>query len=1069
MFRRQKENESAYRRQAGGINERIRLRDDRYPKKRRRSARIERRPLQSRDFQEPQKDPWQQKDAAVPGQPAAVEEKNRQPEQDPGTPGAEEKMVQTVQSIEESGSSGDKRPNVVGDDGGSADKDYLQKKEGTVGGEFAQGKTGDSPVEIKKTKEGEKGNKKGRHSRRSSSDFRMRALILALSFLLPLLVMVVCMMAYGVEPFGEKSLMIIDALHQYMPFFSVLYDKLHGGSSFLYSFRAGLGINFLSLMAYYLISPLNLLILFFKRTQLNMALSMIMVLKIALSGLAMGIWCNARAKKPEPFTVAAAAAYALNSYMVGYSWNVMWLDAIMVLPLILLGIERLTEKNDGKLYVLALFYALACNYYIGYMICIFCVIWFFMQHFGSVTHFLKRGLSFAVCSLMAGGMAAVILIPAFLGIRQTAAGAGIDFPDQQMLTSLPDLLGRQITMNAPVTHDNDFDGNANLYVGIFVLVFLILYILNRNIRLSDKIRRLLVIGFFYLSFCEIRLNFIWHGFHDQYGIPNRFSFLLGFLLISMAFDLMGEADQVKSWHIPLAIAGSLAIFWVSRMFAANLPEDNVYIVAIILALIYSLILLLITLVCRQKKPAVTEGACPPEAEEKTSGIPKRPPGKLITYFHKDGLVVLKLVVTLLVIVEMSATAILGYHENGQISVPKFFRYTEDMEEAIRKQDDGSFYRSEVVHALMLDEAIYYPMNTVGLFGSTASGRMVDVMDHLGFSTGANEYKYVGENVLTDYLLNVRYQYYKDTDEPSTAFRYKDSFGQINVFENPWKTSGGYMVYPSIDDYFEEGSVYPFRSMNMLAEDAFGQSDLFMDIEIEDPMTNACSAEATGSPGEYRFYYEDGRDDNLTFNIPIPEGAEDLCFYYDGTQVSDTFLSLNGKDLIQGDLDGQVIDCGKAEPGSWLIVTMRLKGDDDSGIVRLSAADCHKEVMDRIAAGQEEKGFEVTGFTDRSIEGKAKISGTDTGRNLLFLSIPYDKGWKLKVDGESRKAEAIGEAFLGVELEPGEHDISLIYTPPGYQLGLLLSLLSIVFFILLCILLPMWWRRHRDKRSGKHED
>ena len=113
--------------------------------------------------------------------------------------------------------------------------------------------------------------------------------IIALSFLLPLLVMIGCCIAFGVQPFGDNSLLIIDGLHQYMPFYSVLYDKLKGGESLFYSFCSGLGINFLSLFSYYLSSPLNLLILFFKKSQLNMAVSMIIVLKIALSGMTAGI------------------------------------------------------------------------------------------------------------------------------------------------------------------------------------------------------------------------------------------------------------------------------------------------------------------------------------------------------------------------------------------------------------------------------------------------------------------------------------------------------------------------------------------------------------------------------------------------------------------------------------------------------------------------------------------------------------------------------------------------------------------------------------------------------------
>ena len=114
--------------------------------------------------------------------------------------------------------------------------------------------------------------------------------IYILSFLLPLLALICGMVYLGVAPFGDNSLLIIDGLHQYMPFFSVLQDKLRGGESLFYTFRTGLGVNFLSLFSYYLSSPFNLLILLFKRNQLNMAVSWLIVLKLSLSGLFSSIY-----------------------------------------------------------------------------------------------------------------------------------------------------------------------------------------------------------------------------------------------------------------------------------------------------------------------------------------------------------------------------------------------------------------------------------------------------------------------------------------------------------------------------------------------------------------------------------------------------------------------------------------------------------------------------------------------------------------------------------------------------------------------------------------------------------
>ena len=45
--------------------------------------------------------------------------------------------------------------------------------------------------------------------------------IIILSFFMPLIVMIGCCIAFGVQPFGDNSLLIIDGLHQYMPFYSI--------------------------------------------------------------------------------------------------------------------------------------------------------------------------------------------------------------------------------------------------------------------------------------------------------------------------------------------------------------------------------------------------------------------------------------------------------------------------------------------------------------------------------------------------------------------------------------------------------------------------------------------------------------------------------------------------------------------------------------------------------------------------------------------------------------------------------------------------------------------------------
>ena len=104
----------------------------------------------------------------------------------------------------------------------------------------------------------------------------------------------------------------------------------------------------------------------------------------------------------------------------------------MIFPIVVMGLERLIDKKDGRLYCLALFYALYCNYYIAFMICIFAIIWYIFYSFKSVKQFFSRGISFALYSFLAAGMAAVLLIPAYLGIKQTASGETMTLPDHSL-------------------------------------------------------------------------------------------------------------------------------------------------------------------------------------------------------------------------------------------------------------------------------------------------------------------------------------------------------------------------------------------------------------------------------------------------------------------------------------------------------------------------------------------------------------------------------------------------------------------------------------------------------------
>lgn len=66
------------------------------------------------------------------------------------------------------------------------------------------------------------------------------------------------------------------------------------------------------------------------------------------------------------------------------------------------------------------------------------------------------------------------------------------------------------------------------------------------------------------------------------------------------------------------------------------------------------------------------------------------------------------------IIEIAATACMGFNENGQISVSKFSMEQKIWKKAAASLKDGTFYRSELASALIVDENAWYPINSVGL-------------------------------------------------------------------------------------------------------------------------------------------------------------------------------------------------------------------------------------------------------------------------------------------------------------------------------------------------------------------
>ena len=259
----------------------------------------------------------------------------------------------------------------------------------------------------------------------------------ALSFLIPVIILVGIFIGRKVFPFGDEIYLRSDCYHQYAPFHKELYRKLTEGGSLLYSWNIGMGVNFTALYSYYLASPVNLLLGLIAPTgNILIAIDIFIIIKTGLCGLTCGYYLHKRYGGKNLSFAAIAVFYALSSYMAAFSWNIMWLDCLVLLPLIVLGMDKIIKENKYFLYTIALGLSIFSNYYISIMICIFLVFYFIVRMLstcpteGFIKYTFSRVKSFVIGSLIAGGLGACMILPEIAALSYTVSGE-FKFPEQR--------------------------------------------------------------------------------------------------------------------------------------------------------------------------------------------------------------------------------------------------------------------------------------------------------------------------------------------------------------------------------------------------------------------------------------------------------------------------------------------------------------------------------------------------------------------------------------------------------------------------------------------------------------
>ena len=873
--------------------------------------------------------------------------------------------------------------------------------------------------------------KRIKHILKQVDPFIRKHHMILLSFFFPIIILEISYAICGIYPFGKRDLLIIDLYHQYAPFLSDLQEKLKFNSGFLYSWAGGLGTSYIPLYAYYAASPLNILTVLFPKEYLTEAVHFLTLLKVGLAGAFFFTYLKGVHNKQGLFTVAFSVFYALSGYVLTFSWNIMWMDCIYLLPLIMLGLVKLVRDSHGLLFCITLSIALFSNFYVAFFVCIFLVLYFPLCYFkyNSIRPFktlLKKIAMFAGYSLLAAGLAAIILLPTFFALKLTSA-ADDAFPSKvEHYYDYFDYITRHFTGASPSIRE----GMPNIYCGIIILILIPIYFLSKNIRLKEKIWHLVLIAILILSFNLNILNFIWHGFHYPNQVPYRFSFVYIFLIISMCYDAFQNLSEFTSKQLAALCVCIFGTILVSQKFD-DLSIDYFALYSSLIAIIlYGIAFSL-------------------DEFKKASHTHSQYSFQELFLFAAIILEIIAntLITTININIEEGYSTREGYSSGIEVAEIRYWI-------SQTKKEDTGFYRMEIVPPKTTNDPYLYNYRGLSIFSSTIPVKTVRMFRNLGYnSNGINSYEYEGSTAILDSIFGIKYLIYRQDNIEENLYKNILTYDEITVYENPYALPLGFLASSDIKKFYSTWS-NPFEEQNTLIYDICGVDDILLPIKQEHGMQN----NLTFSSHETLYYNFKRPDPNetSTARIKFPVESDQTIYLYFKAPYNmkgSGFVEVNGEKINFNLRHSTIINPGFCKAGSTVELQLTFdKLSPDSGRFEIYSYALDQNAFENAMSLIKENSMVIESFSDTRIKGSIE---TDSD-GIMVMSIPYNNGWHVKIDGRKAETQAVDDCLLSFELPAGFHEIELSFLPDKFLLGAATTLVSIL------ILAVLFFFRKRNK-------
>ena len=807
-----------------------------------------------------------------------------------------------------------------------------------------------------------------------------------ISFIIPVAIFCLALLINNIAPLGKYIITIYDSHVQYPPFFLALKD-FH-----FYLFNIGFGINFLGTVTYYLMSPLNLLIHFFDLKSYNTFYFLLIILKIGFSGLTMQYFLSHEEKHDNLWSTIFSIIYALIGFASTYYYNTFWMDSVIMLPLVLVGINKIIDNKSPLFYIVSLAITIILSFYTGYMCCIFSVIYFIYKLVETNKYKDKKIIkTFIISSLLVGLISAIVILPSYFALSLGKARGYHDkfttyfkFNDNLKYMLYPFTPGN---FQAKQVHN---DGFAQVFCTLFVLCLFILSFFNMKISKKTKITTIVIILFYLLSFNFNLLDYAWQFFQKPVWWQHRYSFTLSLFMIIIAYKCLMNFPNLKITNINKAIIYlilAILILGGFIIFYHDLQNKNVYRIFVIG---FCLILLI----------------------------------NYLFAFNTQGKY--KYIIIFLIIFELGLNCYTNVKEsNNKILLENDLKIQQQTQENLAKIKDKNLYRLEFTTKDIYNKALMYDVNGINYFNSVRNQKVVNLMEYYFNFTVDSHCSFVLYRY-DPYLLSLfNIKYIITEDNISYYHRLSDK-----IYVNDYPLGYGFMVSKDLLNVKLEKNKY-FKNITNIYRKMLNQ-ELTLYHKVKDAKLTLENAYYDNTKKQY-IKIDDNKDAKVILQF---KALEDILVIVDNNETSNKTY-INNQEITKDSLyTNEYYPYAKKDDMIKIEIPLQSYETKESVTnVHYIKEQEYLNIMNQ---------FKNPTFTNLKLNKKHTFEGTIDVKedNLLFTSIAYEKGMLIKVNGKEVKPEIIMNSFVGLNLKKGKNTITIDYIPQGLNIGIICFILGI---------------------------